>query len=104
MWYTKLKSKLANPDMLHVWMTFFIANVFVCLFKLGGAVDPLLYIILPPVLAWIVGVGVESFDGYYGTKQLEETGIEGNSFSTKDMLYDAVGAILSMITIAIMVL
>ena len=102
--YQKIKAWLANSNMLHIWMTYFIANVFACLFKFGGAVDPLMYIILAPVLAWMVGVFVESFDGYFGTKQLDKTGVPGNIFSTKDLLYDAIGAALSMITIGIMVL
>lgn len=102
--YQKIKGWLANPNMLHIWMTYFIANVFACIFKFIGAVDPLMYIILAPVLAWMVGVFVESFDGYFGTKQLDKTGIPGNIFSTKDLLYDAIGAILAMVTIAIMVL
>lgn len=102
--YQKIKGWLADPNMLHIWMTYFIANVFACLFKFGGAVDPLLYIIASPVLAWMVGVFVESFDGYFGTKQLDETGVQGNIFSTKDLLYDTIGAVLGMITIGIMAL
>lgn len=102
--YQRLKGWLANPNMLHIWMTYFIANVFACIFKFIGAVDPLLYIIASPVLAWMVGVFVESFDGYFGTKQEEKTGVEGNIFSTKDLLYDAIGAVLGMITIGIMIL
>ena len=102
--YQKIKGYLANPNMLHTWMTYFLANVFACLFKFGGAVDPLIYIILCPVCAWIVGVFVECFDGYYGTKQEEKTGVIGNIFSTKDLLYDAIGAVLAMITISGMVL
>lgn len=90
--------------MLHIWMTYFLANVFACIFKFIGAVDPLMYIILAPVCAFIVGVFVESFDGYYGTKQLDETGIEGNSFSTKDLLYDGIGCVAGMVAIAIMIL
>lgn len=85
-------------------MTYFIANVFACLFKFGGATDPLIYILLSPVIAWIIGVFVECFDGYLGTKQLDETGIEGNSFSTKDLLYNTIGAVLAMITIGVLVL
>lgn len=102
--YQKIKGWLANPNMLHIWMTYFIANVFACIFKFIGAVDPLMYIILAPVCAFIVGVFVESFDGYYGTRQLDKTGIPGNIFSTKDLLYDAIGAVLGMITIGILVL
>lgn len=102
--FLKLKGWLANPNMLHIWMTYFIANVFACIFKFIGAVDPLMYIILAPVCAFIVGVFVESFDGYFGTKQLDKTGIPGNIFSTKDLLYDAIGAVLAIVTIAIMVL
>lgn len=99
-WYQKIKGWLANPNMLHIWMTYFIANVIACLFKFGGAVDPLIYIILCPVIAWIAGVFVECFDGYYGTKQEEKTGVIGNIFSTKDLLYDAIGAVLAMFTLA----
>lgn len=102
--FLKLKGWLANPNMLHIWMTYFIANVFAYIFKFIGAVDPLMYIILAPVLAWMVGVFVESFDGYYGTKQLDKTGVQGNIFSTKDLLYDTIGAVLAMITIGIIVL
>lgn len=102
--YQKIKGWLANPNMLHIWMTYFIANVFACIFKFIGAVDPLMYIILAPVLAWMVGVFVESFDGYYGTKQEEKTGVIENIFSTKDLLYDTIGAVLGMITIGIIVL
>lgn len=102
--YQKIKGWLADPNMLHIWMTYFIANVFACIFKFIGAVDPLMYIILAPVCAFIVGVFVESFDGYFGTKQLDKTGIPGNIFSTKDLLYDAIGAVLGMITNGIMAL
>lgn len=102
--YQRLKGWLANQNMLHIWMTYFIANVFACIFKLIGAVDPLMYIILAPLCAFIVGVFVESFDGYFGTKQLDETGIEGNSFSTKDLLRDAIGCLMAMATIAGLIL
>ena len=90
--------------MFHILYTYLLANVIACLFKFGGATDPLIYILLSPVLAWMVGVGIESFDGYYGTKQLDKTGVPGNIFSTKDLLYDAIGAVLAMITIGIIVL
>ena len=100
--FQKIKGWLANPNMLHIWMTYFIANAFAFLFN--GATDPLLQVILSPVIAWIIGVFVECLDGYYGTKQLDETGIEGNSFSTKDLLYDAIGAVLAMVSIGILVL
>lgn len=102
--YQKIKGWLANQNMFHIWYAYFLANVFACIFKFIGAVDPLLYIIASPVLAWMVGVFVESFDGYFGTKQLDKTGIPGNIFSTKDLLYDAIGAVLGMITIGILVL
>lgn len=102
--YQKIKSMLSNVNMFHVLYIYLLANIFACLFKFIGTSDKLIYIILCPVLAWMVGVFVESFDGYFGTKQLDETGIEGNIFSTKDLLYDAIGAVLGMITIGIMVL
>jgi len=102
--YQKIKSFLAGQNMFHILYTYLLANVIACLFKFGGATDPLIYILLSPVLAWMVGVGIESFDGYYGTKQLDKTGVPGNIFSTKDLLYDAIGAVLAMITIGIIVL
>ena len=102
--YQKIKSFLAGQNMFHILYTYLLANVIACLFKFGGATDPLIYILLSPVIAWMVGVFVESFDGYFGTKQLDKTGIQGNIFSTKDFLYDAIGAVLGMITIGIMVL
>lgn len=100
--YQKIKSFLASPNLFHVLYVYILANIIACLFN--GAADPLLQVILSPVLAWIIGVFVECLDGYFGTKQLDETGIEGNSFSTKDLLYDAIGAVLAMITIGIIIL
>ena len=100
--YQKLKSLLANPNMFHILYVYLLANIIACLFK--GAADPLLQVILSPVIAWIIGVFVECLDGYYGTKQLDETGIEGNSFSTKDLLYDTIGAVLGMVSIGILIL
>lgn len=100
--FIKLKSLLANLNMFHVLYVYLLANIIACLFN--GAADPLLQVILSPVIAWIIGVFVECLDGYFGTKQLDETGIEGNSFSTKDLLYDAIGAVLAMVTIGILVL
>ena len=102
--YQKIKSFLAGQNMFHILYTYLLANVIACLFKFGGATDPLIYILLSPVIAWMVGVFVESFDGYFGTKQLDKTGIQGNIFSTKDLLCDAIGAVLGTITIGIMVL
>lgn len=102
--YSKIKSFLAGQNMFHILYTYLLANVIACLFKFGGATDPLIYILLSPVIAWVIGVFVECLDGYYGTKQLDETGIQGNIFSTKDLLYDAFGAVLGMITIGIMIL
>lgn len=102
--YQKIKGWLANPNMFHIWYAYFLANVYACLFKFGGAVDVLLYIIVCPVLSWMTLVFVECFDGYFGTRQLDETGVQGNIFSTKDLLYDAIGAVLAMITISGMVL
>lgn len=100
--YQKIKGWLADPNMLHILYVYLLANIIACLFN--GAADPLLQVILSPVIAWIIGVFVESFDGYFGTKQLDETGVQGNIFSTKDLLYDTIGAVLGMITIGIMVL
>ncbi len=102
--YQKIKGWLANTNMFHIWYAYFLANVYACLFKFGGAVDPLIYIILCPALSWITLVFIECFDGYFGTKKLEETGVQGNIFSTKDLLYNAIGAVLAMITISGMVL
>lgn len=102
--YQRLKGWLANPNMFHIWYAYFLANVYACLFKLDGAVDPLIYIILCPVLSWMTLVFIECFDGYYGTKQLDKTGVQGNIFSTKDLLYDAIGAVLGMVTIGIKIL
>ena len=102
--YQKIKSFLAGQNMFHILYTYLLANVIACLFKFGGATDPLIYILLSSVIAWVIGVFVECFDGYFGTKQLDKTGVPGNIFSTKDLLYDAIGAVLAMVTIAIMVL
>lgn len=102
--YQKIKSMLAGQNMFHILYTYLLANVIACLFKFGGATDPLIYILLSPVIAWIIGVFVECFDGYYGTKQLDETGIEGNIFSTKDLLYDAIGAVLGIVAVLVLVL
>ena len=100
--FLKLKSLLANQNMFHVLYVYLLANIIACMFN--GAADPLLQVILSPVIAWMCGVGVECLDGYYGTKQLDETGIEGNSFSAKDLLYDAIGAVLGMVSIGILIL
>lgn len=100
--FQKIKGWLANSNLFHVLYVYLLANIIACLFS--GAADQLLQVILSPVIAWIIGVFVECLDGYYGTKQLDETGIEGNSFSTKDLLYDAFGAVLGMVTIGILIL
>lgn len=102
--YQKIKGWLANPNMFHILYVYLLTIVFADLFKMSGATDKLIYTILCPVLAWMFFVFVECLDGYYGTKQLDETGIEGNSFSTKDLLYDAIGAVLAMVSIGILVL
>lgn len=102
--YQKLKEKLASADTLHIWLTYLLANIFACIFKLIGTADPLIYVILAPVLAWIVGVFVECLDGYYGTKQLDETGVPGNIFSVKDVGRDAIGAVIAMVTLGILFL
>lgn len=102
--YSKIKSFLASPNMFHILYVHLLAIVFADLFKMSGATDKLIYTILCPVLAWMFFVFVECLDGYFGTKQLDETGIEGNSFSTKDLLRDAIGCLLGMLTIAGLVL
>lgn len=102
--YQKIKSMLANPNMFHVWGVYFLTNIFACGFELIDTYDKGVTIFVSGIIAWMCGVGVECLDGYYGTKQLDETGIEGNSFSTKDLLYDAIGAVLGMITIGIIIL
>lgn len=102
--YQNFKEKLASADTLHIWLTYLLANIFACAFKFAGATDPLIYVILAPVLAWMVGVFVECFDGYFGTKQLDKTGIPGNIFSIKDIIRDAVGAVIAMITLGILFL
>lgn len=102
--YQKIKSMLANPNMFHVWGVYFLTNIFACGFELIDTYDKGVTIFVSGIIAWIIGVFVECFDGYYGTKQLDKTGIEGNSFSTKDLLYDTIGAVLGMITIGIIIL
>lgn len=102
--YLKLKEKLAAADTLHVWLSYVLTMLFAVGFKLIGMCDPLGMILLPPVCAFIVGVFVESFDGYFGTKQLDETGVLGNIFSTKDLLRDAIGCLMAMATIAGLIL
>ena len=103
-WYQKLKGFLAGGNMFHILYTYLIANIIACGFCLMDTADKAVTIIVSGVLAWIVGVFVECFDGYYGIKQLDKTGVQGNIFSTKDLLYDAIGAVLAMVTIGIMVI
>ena len=102
--YQLLKKFLTSADMVHVWLSFILTIAFACMFRLMDTADNWQIILVSGLLAFFVGVFVESFDGYFGTKQLDETGVEGNIFSIKDLLYDAIGAVLGMITIGIIVL
>lgn len=102
--YFKLKQWLAASDTLHIWLTYLLSNVVACFFRMIGAADPLMYVILAPVCAWMLGVGIECLDGYYGTKQLDKTGILGDIFSVKDVIRDAIGAVMAMITLGFLML
>lgn len=102
--YLKLKEWLAASDTLHIWLTYLLANIFACFFKMIGAADPLMYVILAPVLAWMAGVGIECLDGYLGTKQLDKTGVPGDIFSVKDVARDAIGAVMAMVTLGFLML
>lgn len=102
--YQKIKGWLANQNMFHVLYLYLITNIFACVFQLMDTYDKALIILGSWALGIVVGVFIESMDGRQGTKQLDETGIPGNSFSVKDLVYDIIGATLGAITIAIMIL
>lgn len=74
------------------------------LFKLMGTADKWVMIIVCPVIAFFVGLFVESFDGYFGTRQYDKMGVKGNEFSPKDLLRDGIGCVAGMVAIAIMIL
>ena len=101
--YQKIKGMLANPNMFHVLYTYLLTNVYADLFQLVDTYDKLLVILGSGALGIVTGVFIESMDGRVGTKQLDETGVPGNEFSVKDLMYDIVGAVLAMVTIWIMI-
>ena len=102
--YEKIKAYLSSPDMVHVWLSFFLTIAFACIFKLMDTTDKWEIIFISAVGAFFIGVFVESFDGFFGTKQLDNTGVQGDEFSPKDLLRDVIGCVLGMIAIGILVL
>lgn len=102
--YQIIKSFLASADMVHVWLSFVLTIVFACMFRLMGTADKWQIILVSGLLAFFVGVFVESFDGYFGTRQYDKTGVKGNEFSPQDLLRDGIGCVAGMVAIAIMIL
>lgn len=102
--YQIIKSFLASADMVHVWLSFVLTIVFACMFRLMGTADKWQIILVSGLLAFFVGVFVESFDGYFWTKQYDKTGVRGNEFNPNDLLRDAIGCVLGIIAVLILVL
>lgn len=102
--YEKIKAYLSSPDMVHVWLSFFLTIAFACIFKLMDTTDKWEIIFISAVGAFFIGVFVESFDGFFGTKQLDNTGVQGDEFSPRDLMRDVIGCVLGMVAIAIMIL
>ena len=102
--YQIIKSFLASADMVHVWLSVVLAVIFADIFKLMDTADKWQIIIVSGLLAFFAGVFVESFDGYFGTRQYDKTGVKGNEFSPQDLLRDGIGCVAGMVAIAIMIL
>lgn len=102
--YQIIKAFLASADMCHVWLSFVLTVVFADVFKLMDTADKWQIGIVAGVLAFIVGVFVESFDGYFGTKQYDKTGVRGNEFNPNDLLRDAIGCVLGIVAVLVLVL
>lgn len=101
--YEKIKAYLSSPDMVHVWLSFFLTIAFAYVFKMMDTTDKWEIIFISAVGAFFIGVFAESLDGFFGTKQLDNTGVQGNEFSHKDLVKDIIGCILGMICIGILV-
>ena len=97
--YQKFKGMLADNNMFHILYIFFLAIVFADIFCLMDTADKSQIRIVSILLAFFAGVFVESMDGRCGTKQLDETGVPGDEFSLKDLLYDAIGAVLAYLAL-----
>lgn len=102
--YQIIKAFLASADMVHVWLSFVLTVIFADIFKLMDTADKWQIILVSGLLAFFVGVFVESFDGYFGTRQYDKTGVKGNEFSPQDLLRDGIGCVVGMVAIAIMIL
>lgn len=90
--------------MCHVWLSFVLTVIFADVFMLMDTADKWQIVILSGVLSFFVGVFVESFDGYFGTRQYDKTGVRGNEFNPKDLLRDAIGCVLGIIAVLILIL
>lgn len=95
--YQNIKAFLASDRMLHVWLSFFITMVISAIFHMMDTADKWQIVILSGVLSFFVGVFVESFDGYFGTKEWEKTGKITNKFDPKDLLFDIIGCVLAIL-------
>lgn len=102
--YQKIKAFLSSADMVHVWLSFVLTVIIADGFKLMDTADRWQIGIVSGLLAFIIGAFVESFDGYFGTKQLDRTGVKGNEFSPKDLLRDGIGCVLGIIAVLLLVL
>ena len=102
--YQIVKAFLASADMCHVWLSFVLTVIFADVFMLMDTADKWQIVILSGVLSFFVGVFVESFDGYFGTRQYDKTGVRGNEFNPKDLLRDAIGCVLGIIAVLILIL
>lgn len=102
--YQIIKAFLASADMCHVWLSFVLTVIFADIFKLMDTADHWQIILVSGLLAFFAGVFVESFDGYFGTRQYDKTGVKGNEFNPQDLLRDGIGCVVGMVAIAIMIL
>ena len=87
-----------------MWLSFVLTVIFADVFMLMDTADKWQIVILSGVLSFFVGVFVESFDGYFGTRQYDKTGVRGNEFNPKDLLRDAIGCVLGIIAVLILIL
>lgn len=102
--YQIVKAFLASADMVYVWLSFVLTVIFADIFKLMDTADKWQIGIVAGVIAFIVGVLVDSLDGFFGTRQYDKTGVRGNEFNPKDLLRDAIGCVLGIIAVLILVL
>lgn len=102
--YQIIKAFLASADMVHVWLSFVLTVVFADIFKLMDTADKWQIGIVAGVIAFFLGVFVESIDGYFGTRLYDKTGVRGNEFNPKDLLRDSIGCVLGIIAVLILVL